>query len=642
MFPLSPNAKTPALKADWRELATTDRLAIMDWWDDNPKYNIGVAGDETLTILDFDTKGGKPGLETLADMRQKGLPAATFEVRTPSGGVHVYVQTDRAFPNSVGTLPDLPGMDVRSKNAYVVGPGSTLDGVAYTIFADHAPAMLPAMFASVLESSTKSHSAKIEAPVAELDKQSNIDKATSWLLKVAPHATQGNGGDQTTFTVAARMRDFALTEATAFQLLAEHWNPNKASPPWPADELQDKVKNAFSYATGTYGALTPEADFLDSAKNLHDIDLGASPFEGQSDLITQLGAPTHPQQKTAFHLLTYEEMTNLPQPEWLIEGVVQRRSAALLFGKSNAFKSFLAIDLAAAVASGQEWHGYKTVQGKVLYVATEGANGIGRLRVPAWFEHHKIDSSLRNNFYLFNKEIRLDEKSEIIALGKAISAIGGFELVVFDIFGGTMSGAETEDTTARAWVHNVQAFMRVCGCATLTVAHTGWQDETRARMHTHFWGSFDSRMKAEGDKDKLETVLSIDRHKDADSTGRWGFRMLKTENELSLVPELDMQVCEGQGGEGKSNEKWPDAALACFEVLEALSIENGTFDNEFGAVVVGAEGWRDVCYVRVFGSLERQDSKRKGFTRAKDWLLQNKYVVWSGGKAGVKGDARVV
>jgi hypothetical protein len=69
-------------------------------------------------------------------------------------------------------------------------------------------------------------------------------------------------------------------------------------------------------------------------------------------------------------------------------------------------------------------------------------------------------------------------------------------------------------------------------------------------MHTHFWGSFDTRLKAEGDKTSRTTVLSIDRHKDADSDGQWGFRLDETDvpdsSKTTLIPRLSDEVETGQ------------------------------------------------------------------------------------------------
>ena len=47
-------------------------------------------------------------------------------------------------------------------------------------------------------------------------------------------------------------------------------------------------------------------------------------------------------------------------------------------------------------------------------------------------------------------------------------------------------------------------------------------------------------MRVEGDKDKLTTCLTIERHKDADSSGSWGFAMKQTNG--TLVPEFDENV----------------------------------------------------------------------------------------------------
>jgi RecA-family ATPase len=194
-----------------------------------------------------------------------------------------------------------------------------------------------------------------------------------------------------------------------------------------------------------------------------------------------------------------------------------------MFGRSNSFKSFLAIDLGLSVASGQPWHGHAVVQGDVLFVATEGANGVGRRRIPAWFDQQKIPHVDRRAF-LFPKEVRLDVPDEVSALIGAMQAAGRFQMVILDIFGGTMAGSEIEDKTARAWVHGVQRIIRETGASIFTVAHTGWQDDTRARMHTHFWGSFDTRLKVEGNKDALTAMLTVDRHKDADSSGVLGLQ----------------------------------------------------------------------------------------------------------------------
>lgn len=339
--------------------------------------------------------------------------------------------------------------------------------------------------------------------------------------------------------------------------------------------------------------------------------------------------------------LTYDQMIALPDPEWLVEGVIQDRTSALLFGKSNAFKSFLGIDLGCSVATGTKWHDFKVGPPvPVLYVATEGGRGVGKQRIPGWMEAHGIPKPLRQNMILYPQEIALDDDK---AIAKLISACaywgarkkieagqtvynlddptGSVPLIVVDIFGASMNGPETSDETARAWVRNVNRIMREVGCAVLTVAHTGWADETRARMHTHFWGSFDTRLKAEGDKASLTTILSVDRHKDADSTGTWGFRLEVVDTPTggtTLVPRLcdEVETSQKRRVSGKP-------AVALQALSEALIDQGRTIagPNYPTCPVVTVEAWRAMCDRHGLTESDNPETLRKSFTRAKDALI---------------------
>lgn len=66
---------------------------------------------------------------------------------------------------------------------------------------------------------------------------------------------------------------------------------------------------------------------------------------------------------------------------WLVEHLFPLRSVSLIVGESQAGKTFIALDLAVAIASGRPFFGKQVRKGGVLYIATEGAITIpGRLR----------------------------------------------------------------------------------------------------------------------------------------------------------------------------------------------------------------------------------------------------------------------
>ncbi|MFK5284070.1 AAA family ATPase, partial [Lacticaseibacillus paracasei] len=47
----------------------------------------------------------------------------------------------------------------------------------------------------------------------------------------------------------------------------------------------------------------------------------------------------------------------------------------MLYGESGSGKSFMALQLAGAIARGVEWRGRRVKQGRVVYIAAEGAGG---------------------------------------------------------------------------------------------------------------------------------------------------------------------------------------------------------------------------------------------------------------------------
>lgn len=92
-----------------------------------------------------------------------------------------------------------------------------------------------------------------------------------------------------------------------------------------------------------------------------------------------------------FKLLTAAELKARPDPEWLVEGVVQRDTLLLIVGAQETFKTFLALDMALSIGEGESWHGRSCKPGTAVYVSAEGGSGLG-LRVQAWEVIKAIDS----------------------------------------------------------------------------------------------------------------------------------------------------------------------------------------------------------------------------------------------------------
>ena len=89
-----------------------------------------------------------------------------------------------------------------------------------------------------------------------------------------------------------------------------------------------------------------------------------------------------PAQSRAFHFIQVGAL-KMKNPDWLVKPLIERDSLVQLFGDPGAGKSLFSLDLGCCVSLGLDFHGRRTKQRAVLYIAGEGGNGIKR-RLCAW------------------------------------------------------------------------------------------------------------------------------------------------------------------------------------------------------------------------------------------------------------------
>jgi len=110
-----------------------------------------------------------------------------------------------------------------------------------------------------------------------------------------------------------------------------------------------------------------------------------------------------------YKLLDCVAIQNLPPLTWCIKGVFPTKVFAAMYGASGSGKSFLALDMAAAIASGEPWFGLKTTATPVVYLWLEAESGIQN-RVAAWRLERKttLPADLRIVMQPFNLTVQQD------------------------------------------------------------------------------------------------------------------------------------------------------------------------------------------------------------------------------------------
>ena len=131
IYPLSANTKTPPKGHHGYLEATRDQNTIMDWFQNNPDYNLGLRLDTShLLVVDVDihdsTKNGKDSLMKL-QRQGKTLSPDTYIEKTAGGGLHYFLKYAGAKVRKVDVWP---GIDLIS-DFTVIAP-SEINGKPYT------------------------------------------------------------------------------------------------------------------------------------------------------------------------------------------------------------------------------------------------------------------------------------------------------------------------------------------------------------------------------------------------------------------------------------------------------------------------------------------------------------------------------
>jgi Bifunctional DNA primase/polymerase, N-terminal/AAA domain len=250
ILPLVPNGKEPAI-GNWPEVSKSIKEGYVDSTFDNRNWGVhpGLTGH---FVVDIDNKDGKHGSQSWAELQRKhGTAPRTFTVRTPTGGLHLYFKGQGH--NTIDKTSR--GIDSKALRGYIVAPGSEIDEEKYVIIDDGPVADAPQW---VIDLAQPKAAAVLDRPaVSELDVPSEVARAIEFLKSAAP-AIQGQGGDARTYQVACSVRDFGVSKDTAFEIMADHWNP-ECTPPWSSDDLETKITNAYNHAQNSLGAKTAEA-----------------------------------------------------------------------------------------------------------------------------------------------------------------------------------------------------------------------------------------------------------------------------------------------------------------------------------------------------------------------------------------------
>lgn len=218
-----------------------------------------------------------------------------------------------------------------------------------------------------------------------------------------------------------------------------------------------------------------------------------------------LCAAKAPEQR--YRLLGASDLLAMPAMPWRIRGVLPARGIAALFGPSASGKSFLALDMAAAIAGGQRWFGCRVSAAPVVYLALEGEGGF-RARVQGWQMHR--GESMPDSLRLMLQPFALTEPQDVEDLAAVIPQ--GAVVYVDTLNRAAPTADENASKDMGLILEAVKRLQALTDGLVVLVHHTGKDATKGLRGHSSLFAAMDAAIEVcrEGDRREWRVAKSKD------------------------------------------------------------------------------------------------------------------------------------
>ncbi|MEN1886087.1 bifunctional DNA primase/polymerase [Streptomyces mirabilis] len=270
VIPLHPNTKRPAGHPERacprtgrcvgghrtpEQRATTDPGLIQTAWANRP-YNVGIAtGPAGLLVVDLDVPkpeeqegapDGATSFKALCERAEQPIPL-TYQVRTPSGGSHLYFTAPAGVRMKCSVKRLAPHIDTRAWGGYVVAPGSTIEQGAYEV-AEAAPvAPLPAWLAALLTERAKPAAPPVPTPVWDGTKAARTALERECAVIRAANEGGPNGRNNTLYRSTCKVARFVAWGHISRPTVEEAIQAAGESTGLPAAECRTTIRSAMEW-----------------------------------------------------------------------------------------------------------------------------------------------------------------------------------------------------------------------------------------------------------------------------------------------------------------------------------------------------------------------------------------------------------
>ncbi|AOJ38489.1 helicase [Burkholderia lata] len=334
-----------------------------------------------------------------------------------------------------------------------------------------------------------------------------------------------------------------------------------------------------------------------------------------------------------YRLRSADDLMNAPLQQWLVRDVIPAGGTASVYGPSGSGKSFLVLDLCAAIAEGSDWFGRRVASTRVVYVALEGEAGLSK-RAKAWSAHNH--RPLPEGLHFVTQPFDVRNLSDVSDLLEAVQAGGGAGLLVIDTLNRAAPGAdENSSKDMGEIIAKLKILQDSIGGAVLVVHHTGKDAAKGLRGHSSLFAALDAALEVTRIDGRREWTVA--KSKDDADGERYAFalRVVDLGEDEDGEPVTSCVIESDAAASPNRQSKMPTggAKIGLDALAEVISdrgrVMAGSSSIPSGVRAVEESEWRRQFYLRYGSDDDKADTKRKAFTRAKQDLIAGEFVMMS-------------
>lgn len=358
--------------------------------------------------------------------------------------------------------------------------------------------------------------------------------------------------------------------------------------------------------------------------------------------------PLPPREQRMMALEWFDEAAALALDEpsqSLIEDVLDEGALSVIYGDSNSGKTFVALDMSHAVATGRDWNGHATSRGLVVYVAAEGGRRIAR-RIAALRQRYPAERPL---FALVRYPIDLrssdSNAQELMTLVRSAETQCGKRCawIIVDTLSRALAGGDENSSVDMGRIVQAADHIRAETGTHFTYVHHSGKDAARgARGHSLLRAATDTEIEV------AAGTIKATKQRDMECGAELGFVLVDEPlGEDSAGRPIKSAVVEWQAGVAKNSADREAATIPAsqrllMEVVAQAIDEAGEPFHPFpdGPFVraVSDEAVRERYYARIVEKPDDTpkklaDRRRQAFNTAIKSNLDAKRLV-AGEKAG--------